>query len=121
MKKAIIYIFVFALLTALLCGCTPPETETGQADASGSLPALQTEKNQSADQHGESGADTQTDPADADPKENGNEPGQTQNPEQTEAAETQQVPVSEYDDDPEMATASDFVVDGGSGHGIGGN
>lgn len=105
MKKAIIFVILFALVCALLCGCTPPEAESGQPGQNGIIPALETGQVQTRPQPGENGSDPQT-------------------PDTEPAAINTTNPVADSvpeDDDSELETVSDFVVDGGAGFGFGGN
>ena len=104
MKKTIIvFALLFALVCALLCGCTPPETDRPEQEVN--LPEPQT---------------AQQDPEPADTASQ-NVPAGTAQPAAPDTEEPASGNAAEFDDEPELETVSDYVVDGGDGFGIGGN
>lgn len=147
MRKTIVFVVLIALACFLLCGCTPKGSENSKTDSDVKLPTLDTAHDKLPDdatvpetdlpEHSAPQIET------AEPSDVGasGEPAPQIETEAHAAVETQEpgsketdpitvdhgseepteepVYVSEYD--PEMETASDYVVDGGDGFGIGGN
>jgi len=107
LKKTIVILFLVVLVFALLCGCTSPEKDTEAAQQGTGLPDPQTGHIQTPD---------------TTPSEQGNA---AKNPETEVVTETVSDQSSDsgspFEDEPDLETASDYVVDGGEGFGFGGN
>ncbi len=125
MKKTIILVLLIALLCALICGCTPPDPENVQTGQNGTLPQVQTDEGKTTGAVDPSEQAALTDPANSDRGESGAETQNVEPVNPMNPGEVSEDPTvtfaSEYDDDPEMATASDYVIDGGDEFVIGGN
>ena len=126
MKKTIVMVLLLALLCLALCACTEKNPEGGQSEPKISNPELQTQEGQNQETAGtsENTAHTQDQDAKTGDKESREAQGNTELSDPDESAdplEPPAPPVSEYDDDPDMETVTDLVIDGGDGFGIGGN
>lgn len=126
MKKTIVMVLLLALLCLALCACTEKNPEGGRSEPTITYPELQTQEGQNQAPAGtsENTALTQARDAGTGDEETREAQGNTELSDPDESADPfapPAPPVSEYDDDPEMETVTDLVIDGGDGFGIGGN
>lgn len=106
MKKFFTFCLLFALVCAVLAGCTPPEADS-ETDVS--LPSLEDQTDSAA---------TQTDNNNETLNSIADSEAMNTTSERTDASSEAPV-VSE--EDPEAESMSEIIVDGGDGFGVGGN